>query len=99
MPRTCKKVSILLSTFYCPYSKFFWEACAQEKENQNGVPFQVEAPPPSRKGYEWLHVLVDLDLNPIIIFFEVLITLQFWLKTVIKFQSHLDQNTIHVRSE
>ena len=50
----------------------------ERKKNQNGIPFLVEAPLPSHKGHKWLHVLVDLDLNPIIIFFfEILITSQF----------------------
>ena len=42
----------------------------KKKKTKMDIPFQVEAPLPSHKGYEQLHVLVDLDLNPIIIFFK-----------------------------
>ena len=67
-PEVVKKVSILLSTFLCLYSKFFKEHVLKKK-NQNSIPFWVAPLLLSHRGQEQLDTLLGLDLDPVIIFF------------------------------
>ena len=74
-PTVVKDVSILLSTFLCPFSKFFQEHVLKKK--QNGIPFQVAAPLVSHTELVQLHTHLIQDLGPVIIFFlEILIQLE-----------------------
>ena len=45
----------------------------KKKTKQNGIPFWVEAPLLFHRGQEQPGTLLDLDLDPVIIFLETLI--------------------------
>ena len=53
-----------------PLFQILLGARAQEEKKQNGIPFWVEAPLLFHRGQEHPGTLLDLDLDPVIIFFK-----------------------------